>query len=80
MNPIGEVDSIVYIILAILVFGILIFVHELGHFLAAKWLGVQVNEFANLYGSCHFSKENRRNDLLIAVHSHRRVLRNGRRG
>ena len=35
-----------YIILAILMFGILIALHELGHFLAAKALGVRVNEFA----------------------------------
>ncbi|NLB28856.1 MAG: hypothetical protein GX823_01295 [Clostridiales bacterium] len=35
-----------YIALAILLFGILIAVHELGHFFAAKKLGVQVNEFA----------------------------------
>ena len=35
-----------YIILAIFAFGILIFVHELGHFLAAKACGVKVTEFA----------------------------------
>ena len=35
-----------YIIVAILVFGILIATHELGHFLAAKACGVKVNEFA----------------------------------
>ncbi|MCI8526181.1 MAG: hypothetical protein HFF17_09720 [Oscillospiraceae bacterium] len=35
-----------YIILAILIFGFLIIIHELGHFIAAKRLGVQVNEFA----------------------------------
>ena len=35
-----------YIILAIIAFGILIAVHELGHFSAAKLLGVKVNEFA----------------------------------
>ena len=34
---------IVYIIAALLVFGILIAVHELGHFLAAKACGVRVN-------------------------------------
>ena len=34
------------IVIAILVFGILITVHELGHFLVAKALGVKVNEFA----------------------------------
>ena len=32
-----------YILTAILVFGILIAVHELGHFLAAMLCGVQVN-------------------------------------
>ena len=31
---------------AILVFGIIIMVHELGHFIAAKCMGVKVNEFA----------------------------------
>ena len=35
-----------YILLAILVFGVLIFTHELGHFLMAKLFGVRVNEFA----------------------------------
>ena len=35
-----------YIILAILAFGILIAGHELGHFLVAKACGVKVNEFA----------------------------------
>ena len=36
----------IYIIAAILIFGVLIAVHELGHFLAAKACGVRVNEFA----------------------------------
>jgi len=35
-----------YIIIAILAFGVLIFVHELGHFAAAKACGVKVTEFA----------------------------------
>ena len=37
---------VLYIIAALLLFGILIAVHELGHFLAAKACGVRVNEFA----------------------------------
>lgn len=37
---------IVYILIAILAFGLLIAVHEFGHFIAAKTLGVKVNEFA----------------------------------
>ena len=35
-----------YILIAILAFGILVFVHELGHFLVAKACGVKVLEFA----------------------------------
>ena len=35
-----------YIILAIIAFGVLIAIHEIGHFTAAKLLGVRVNEFA----------------------------------
>lgn len=35
-----------YIIIAILIFGILVATHELGHFVAAKLSGVRVNEFA----------------------------------
>lgn len=35
-----------YIILAIIFFGVLIAIHEFGHFSAAKLLGVKVNEFA----------------------------------
>jgi len=35
-----------YIVVAIIAFGILIAIHETGHFSAAKLLGVKVNEFA----------------------------------
>ncbi|MCL2124437.1 MAG: site-2 protease family protein [Oscillospiraceae bacterium] len=35
-----------YIVIAIIAFGLLIAIHELGHFTAAKALGVKVNEFA----------------------------------
>ena len=38
------------IVFAILIFSFLIFIHELGHFLAAKASGVQVNEFAIFMG------------------------------
>lgn len=46
-----------YIIIAILVFGILIATHELGHFIAAKACGVKVNEFAVGMGPAIFSTE-----------------------
>ena len=45
------------IIFAILLFSILIFVHELGHFLAAKASGVRVNEFSMFMGPAIFKKQ-----------------------
>ena len=39
-------STVVYILIAVLVFGVLIAVHELGHFIAAKACGVRVNEFS----------------------------------
>lgn len=46
-----------YIIVAILIFGVLIATHELGHFATAKLLGVKVNEFAIGMGPSIFSRE-----------------------
>lgn len=48
-----------YIILAILIFGVLIAVHELGHFLAAKLSGVRVLEFALGMGPVLLKKQGR---------------------
>ena len=45
------------IIFAILLFSLLVFVHELGHFLAAKLFGVQVNEFSMFMGPAIFKKQ-----------------------
>ena len=45
------------IIFAILLFSLLIFVHELGHFLAAKASGVQVNEFSMFMGPAIWKKQ-----------------------
>ena len=45
------------ILFAILLFSLLIFVHELGHFITAKLSGVQVNEFAMFMGPAIFQKQ-----------------------
>lgn len=50
-------STIVYILVAILIFGILIAVHELGHFLAAKACGVTVNEFSIGMGPALWKKQ-----------------------
>lgn len=38
--------SFLYILLALVIFGLLIFIHELGHFIAARLCGVEILEFA----------------------------------
>ena len=45
------------VLFAILLFSILIFVHELGHFAAAKLSGVQVNEFSIFMGPAIWKKQ-----------------------
>ena len=44
-------------IVAVLLFLILILIHEFGHFISAKLLGVRVNEFAIGFGPTLFSKQ-----------------------
>ncbi len=45
------------IVFAILMFSVLIFVHELGHFVTAKLSGVQVNEFSMFMGPALWKKQ-----------------------
>ncbi|MEE1054788.1 MAG: site-2 protease family protein, partial [Acutalibacteraceae bacterium] len=44
-------------LVAILLFLVLIIIHEFGHFIAAKLMGVRVNEFAVGFGPRLFSKQ-----------------------
>ena len=46
-----------YILFAILIFGFLIFIHELVLFLTAKSLDVQVNEFSICMGPAIFKNQ-----------------------
>jgi regulator of sigma E protease len=46
-----------YIVIAILIFGVLIAVHELGHFLAARACNVRVNEFSIGMGPAILKKQ-----------------------
>ena len=70
----------VYILIAILIFGVLIAVHELGHFLAAKACGVRVNEFSIGMGPQLFHKTKGEHRVFPAAPAHRRLLRHGGRG
>ena len=39
-------SSIITIVIALIVFGVVVLIHELGHFLTAKACGITVNEFS----------------------------------
>ncbi len=49
--------SVLYVILAVLIFGLLIGIHEFGHFTAAKLFGVHVLEFSLGMGPAVFKKQ-----------------------
>ncbi len=53
------------IVLAILVFGVIVVVHECGHFFAARLCGVKVNEFAIGMGPAIFKKQGK--ETLFSV-------------
>lgn len=55
------------ILIAILVFGMLIILHELGHFVAAKRAGIQVNEFWIGMGPAIFRKRYRGTDYCLRI-------------
>ena len=40
------ITTVLLIVIAVLLFCLIIFIHELGHFLTAKLCGIKVNEFA----------------------------------
>ena len=55
------------LLILILILGILIFVHELGHYLAAKWAGVYVHEFALGMGPKIFSFRRKNDPTLYSL-------------
>ena len=57
-SKIGDVWSAVWpYLVAVLAFLFMIFIHEFGHFIAAKLMGVRVNEFAIGFGPTLFKKQ-----------------------
>jgi regulator of sigma E protease len=43
-------DTLLYILQFVVGLGVVVFVHEFGHFIAAKWAGIKVEEFALGFG------------------------------
>lgn len=65
-SAIGNIWSSVWpYLVAILLFLFMIFIHEFGHFIAAKLMGVRVNEFAIGFGPTIFKKQGK--ETLYAV-------------
>lgn len=58
-------DAIITAFWVILVFGLIIFIHELGHFSSAKFFGVTVHEFAIGMGPAIWKKE--KNNTLYSL-------------
>lgn len=55
------------IIIAILFFGLIIFIHELGHFITAKAFGVKVNEFALGMGPTILKKQGKETKYALRL-------------
>ncbi len=56
--------TVLYILLAILIFGILIGIHEWGHFMAARACGVRVLEFSMGMGPVLWQRESKKGTMI----------------
>ncbi len=56
-----------YILLALLIFSVLIFIHELGHFIVARLCGVQILEFAIGMGPKIFSRKSKKSGIRYSL-------------
>lgn len=66
------------ILIGLIILSVMVFIHELGHFIAAKMCGVIVESFSMGWGPILFKKKKRCNRIPHFRHPHGRVLRNER--
>ncbi len=59
--------TVLYILLALVLFGLLVVFHELGHFLMARLFHVTINEFSIGMGPKLFSKKGKKYDTAYSV-------------
>jgi regulator of sigma E protease len=62
-----DFSNISIILQVVVVFGLIVFVHELGHFLAAKWAGVGVERFSLGFGPKVVSKQVGETEYMISA-------------
>ena len=59
--------TLVYIIVAVLIFGILIMIHELGHYGVARLCGVAIDEFSIGMGPKLYQRKMKKHDTLFSL-------------
>ena len=62
-----DLSSFSVILQVVIVFGLIVFVHELGHFLVAKWVGVGVERFSLGFGPKLLGKRLGETEYLISA-------------
>ena len=62
-----RIITVLYILLALLVFGSMIFIHELGHFMFARFCGVTIHEFAIGMGPTLISWKSKKYETKYAL-------------
>ena len=68
-----QILKIIFIILEVVVlFNMLIFVHELGHFLAARWRGLKIDRFCHLVWQASLEEKDQWCRIRPRLHSCRR--------
>ena len=58
-------DTVFYVIAAIFLLGVMVTIHELGHFMAARFTGIPVKEFAIGFGKKIFSWKSKKYDTVF---------------
>lgn len=59
--------TIVYIVVALLIFGLLITIHEFGHYIVARLCGVAIGEFSIGMGPLLFQRKMKKYDTLFSL-------------
>jgi regulator of sigma E protease len=63
----GVLTAVFYLLVMVFVFGILIFIHEFGHFFTARKCGVEIKEFAIGMGPTVFSWKSKKYETKYAL-------------
>lgn len=74
-----DLSAVEVVFQVVLVFGLIVFIHELGHFSAAKWVGVGVERFSLGFGPKLLSRKIGETEYLLSAIPLGGVCQNGRR-